>query len=244
MLRNCGVPPGLGVQCRPVVGGHSLIPLQWLLIWPPHQSRWSNWGTSIIIIFKSSLLLKKQLYNWMSTFFSWSFSGYDTASVRKLMQVQYLTDALLFYVYLFSALVIFFIYSYTVSSFLFKIVHTELCKILIYVVSCAFIPLLVFLHGCVQCVYRPSMWQPHLPLGCSICICHHGPHHLQSQVLPPTVSSLSVADFETSIIFRFKCAVPQRTVLCYVLYAHLQWYYLKPLYSLPLLFWQRHVAVS
>lgn len=83
---------------------------------------------------------------------------------------------------------------------------------MIYVVLCAFIPLLVFLHGCVQCVYPPSMWQAHLSLGSSICICHHGPHHLQSQVLPPTVSSPSVARPETSIVVRFQCGLPKGTV--------------------------------
>lgn len=33
------VPPGLGVQCHSLVGGHTLIPLQWLPIGPSHQSR-------------------------------------------------------------------------------------------------------------------------------------------------------------------------------------------------------------
>lgn len=59
----------------------------------------------------------------------------------------------------------------------------------------AFIVWLVFLHGRVQCVYASSMWQHHLPLGGSVCICHHGLHHLQSQV--PIKSSHCVSSSKT-----------------------------------------------
>lgn len=68
-------------------------------------------------------------------------------------------------------------------------------------------PLSVFLHGCVQCVYPSSVWKHHLLLGCSICICHHGPHHLQSQVSTPSfVITLFVScpgiDFPRGILSR------------------------------------------
>lgn len=67
----------------------------------------------------------------------------------------------------------------------------------------SFVPLLVFLHGCGQCVYPSSVWQHDLPLGCSICICHHGPHHLQSQVSaqPMDRSSHCVSHPETGACF-------------------------------------------
>lgn len=108
------------------------------------------------------------------------------------MQVQYSTLTML----LFCASVTHVVSLYGFSSthtqcinVLLTLVHNEFYKFLIYVFLCAFILLLVFLHGCVQCFYPSSMWQSHLPLGCSICVCHHGPHHLQSQVLAPTMSS-------------------------------------------------------
>lgn len=72
---------------------------------------------------------------------------------------------------------------------------------LTYVSLFAFTVWLVFLHGCVQCVYTSSMWQHHLPLGGSICVCHHGLHHLQSQV--PIKSSHCVSSSKTST-FVFK----------------------------------------
>lgn len=104
---------------------------------------------------------------------------------------------------------------------LFDLYIFEFYKFLIYVFLCAFILLLVFLHGCVQCFYTSSMWQSHLPLGCSICVCHHGPHHLQPQVLAPTMSShlMSGLKQNTLSFFRFKCGVPQWSVwvLCFVL---------------------------
>lgn len=77
-----------------------------------------------------------------------------------------------------------YVYCVTVLPF-YTSIHNQLYKVLIDVFVRAFIPLLVFLHGCVQCVYPSSVWQHYLPLGCSICVCHHGPHHLQSQVLAP-----------------------------------------------------------
>lgn len=95
--------------------------------------------------------------------------------------------------YLFSLIVDFLPLSLkcmNVLFFLYSLVHNEWFKI-ICVFLCAFIPLLVFLHGCVQCVYPSSVWQHHLPLGCSICVCHHGPHYLQSQVPAPKMSSYS-----------------------------------------------------
>lgn len=39
------IPPGLGVQCHSVVGGHTVLPLQRLPIWPPNQSRSGIWGS-------------------------------------------------------------------------------------------------------------------------------------------------------------------------------------------------------
>lgn len=58
----------------------------------------------------------------------------------------------------------------------------------IHVLLCSFTRPLVFLHGCFQCVHPPSLWQHQLSLGCSVCVCHHGPHHLQSQVRAPPTS--------------------------------------------------------
>ena len=99
---------------------------------------------------------------------------------------------------------------------------------------CAFIPLLVFFHGCFQCVYPSSMWQHHLSMGWSIYVCHHGPDHLQSQVLTPTMFSYSISDSETHCFFRRECgflwgSVCQLCFLrcCFVLYSSFWWHHSK-----------------
>lgn len=112
---------------------------------------------------------------------------------------------------------------------------------------CAFIPLLVFLHGCVQCVYTSSMWQHHLPLGCSICFCHHGPHHLQSQVLAPRMSPHSVSRPDTAPFLSSMWCSPKvsLSVLCFVLlFCFILVIPFKPLHSFPSLWGQHYIAAS
>lgn len=92
-------------------------------------------------------------------------------------------------------------------------------------------PLSVFLHGCVQCVYPSSVWKHHLLLGCSICICHHGPHHLQSQVSTPSfVITLFVScpgiDIPIGISSHWCVALPFQYNLCW-------WQYVKSSFKSP-----------
>lgn len=42
---------------------------------------------------------------------------------------------------------------------------------------------LVFLHGCLQCVYTVSVRDHDIPCGCGICVRYYGPHHIQPQVM-------------------------------------------------------------
>lgn len=92
-------------------------------------------------------------------------------------------------------------------------------------------PLSVFLHGCVQCVYPSSVWKHHLLLGCSICICHHGPHHLQSQVSTPSFVitlffSCPGINIPRGILSRWCVALPFQYKLCW-------WQYLKSSFKSP-----------